>query len=211
MTALVLLAIAGWFGFAFVTAVGMGRRGHSPFTWAVIMGALGPLGLPLAAIAIGRERAGATTVLRAGGDGQATHVVVGIDGSAASEQVLDMVCRVFGPGLGRLTLATVVDYDQGEMASHREGDAARAMLTRLGEAYAAYDPAVVMLAGRPAMALARYAAEHHASLLAVGGRGRGNTSALLGSVADQLTKMSTVPVLVGSAAERSARSGAPAA
>lgn len=212
MTALALLAIAGWFALALVTAWGMGRRGHSPFTWAVIMGSLGPLGLPLAAIAIGRERAAAPSVLRRGGGASGTaHVVVGIDGSAASEATLAMVCRMLGPQLGRLTLATVVDFDQGELAGHSDADAARAMAARLGEAFAAYDPTVVVLTGRPAIELAKFAAARHATLLAVGGRGLGNTSALLRSVAEQLTRTSTVPVLLGGAADRSADTSAPAA
>jgi len=54
----------------------------------------------------------------------------------------------------------------------------------------------VILAGRPADALARYAAENGFEVLVVGRRGHGAGKALLGSTAVSLSRQAGVPVLI---------------
>jgi nucleotide-binding universal stress UspA family protein len=57
-------------------------------------------------------------------------------------------------------------------------------------------PALVLVAGRPAQALARLAAEGGYDLLVVGSRGAGPSAVLLGSTATSLAAHAKVPVLV---------------
>jgi nucleotide-binding universal stress UspA family protein len=57
-------------------------------------------------------------------------------------------------------------------------------------------PDAVLLEGKPADALARFAADGGYELIAVGRRGRGATKALLGSTAEALARGADIPVLI---------------
>ncbi len=56
------------------------------------------------------------------------------------------------------------------------------------------------MTGRPAPVLASYASESGHDLVAVGAHGTGLSTAVLGSVAEQLVQRGDVPVLIGSTA-----------
>lgn len=108
---------------------------------------------------------------------------------------LELAVRLLGPRVRRLTLARVVDYDAALDPRDRdvEREAIEALATRAA-AMCECRPETVMLAGRPAATLARYAKEEAFDLLVVGKRGRGASKALLGSVASRLAGNREVPV-----------------
>jgi len=180
----------------------MARRGHDAFAWGVLGALLGPLVLAPAFVAARGERSANPLVqqvhLGRAGRGPVS-VLVGLDGSADSEAAACDVARLFGPQLGRVTLATVVDYDAGERAAYRSGsdaDDARGLLEDAALLFGEVEPDTVVLAGRPADALLRYAREHGVDLVALGARGRGLSTAVLGSVAERAVRQHDVPVLV---------------
>jgi nucleotide-binding universal stress UspA family protein len=199
---------ATWFLFGmFVTfaaigiasAVVMGRRGYAPFSWGVIGSVLGPLVVPLA---LARSRQ-ARQLPRAsvGSTWQGpVDVLVGIDGSSESIAAMTVIARLLGERVGRFTLATVVDYDTD--LGGRTGSAHQAARAHLDQAAAAvpgtlsYLPEMVVLSGPPADALAERAGEGHFDILAVGSRGRGASTALLGSVATRLARGARTPILI---------------
>src|SRR5690348_5187902 len=93
----------------------MGRRGHDSFGWLVLGTVLGPLGVILAIAARSDEkldparlRLGPRAIPASG----TIDVLVGYDGSAESLAALQTVPALLGDRLGRLTVATVVPYDQ---------------------------------------------------------------------------------------------------
>jgi nucleotide-binding universal stress UspA family protein len=59
-----------------------------------------------------------------------------------------------------------------------------------------HEPDSVMLAGKPADALAAHAADGQFDVLAVGSRGRGASKLVMGSVATRLSSGSATPVLI---------------
>ena len=179
------------------TALVMGRRGHEPFMWLVLAIVFGPLVLPLAVRALRHDRPGLLRQLSTGHPGPGkVDVLVGIDGSEAAVDALRSVIAILGDRLGRMTLATVVDYDVAEGSGLAEGRReAEADLRRAAEA-TELAPGTVLLSGRPAEALRKYAVEEGYELMTVGRRGRGASRTLLGSVATELARGGDVPVLV---------------
>ena len=206
-TALFALAVS-WAGIGLALALVMGRRGHDPFAWWLLGTLLGPLALPLAVSAERRRGEGAWLV-RSGRPGPGpVDVLVGLDGSAEADAALAAALDLLGPRLGRLTLATVVDLD-ASVEHDRARARARAELERRGRLvqlmlstghHGPDDgrrvPALVLVAGHPAEALSRLAAEGGHDLLVVGGRGAGLSTVLLGSTATSLAASAKVPVLV---------------
>jgi nucleotide-binding universal stress UspA family protein len=180
------------------TAIAMGRRGHSWFAWGVLGTALGPLVLFVAIPAIRREAFGVARHIDPGRPGSGpVHVLVGFDGSNHAVAVLNQIVALFGPRLGRVTLATVMEREYERTPAGREDE--RAVRDALLEAAASLreaHPETVVLTGSPPQALAEFAGREGFTLLAIGSRGRGLSKAMLGSVASRLAAHATVPVLI---------------
>jgi nucleotide-binding universal stress UspA family protein len=104
---------------------------------------------------------------------------------------------MLGSRLGRPTLATVVDYDVA-VGSGLAEENERAMTGLSGTANATgLRPETLLLSGRPAEVLRKYAVEEVYDLIVVGRRGHGASRVLLlGSVADALARGGEVPVLI---------------
>jgi nucleotide-binding universal stress UspA family protein len=161
---------------------------------------LGPLAFPLAADALWRRRRTPVTILAdaTAGPGPVA-VLVGVDGSEEANAALGQAMGVVGDRLGRLTLVYVTSVEAATDASLLEQDEAfarrwMASAQRLVPGLAAEE---CIVSGRPAVALARLAAEGGYDLLVVGSRGRGLSARLFGSVAQELAGSSPVPVLIG--------------
>lgn len=192
-----IIIVLAWGLFGVSTALLMGRRGHQPFMWLVLAVVFGPLVLPLAANALRHDRPGRFERLSRGRPGTGSvDVLVGIDGSAEAEKALRSAIAMLGPRLGRLTIAAVVDYDEA-MGSGlaEENDRAKDDLVRTANA-TALRPETILLSGRPAEALRKYAVEQGYELIAAGRRGHGASRVLLGSVASELARGGEVPVLI---------------
>jgi nucleotide-binding universal stress UspA family protein len=189
----------------------MARRGHDPWSWGVLGALLGPLIVPLAFSAVGRDRTTSRVVgtWHTGTRGQGPiAVLVGMDGSVAAEAAACAVVQLLGPRLGRLTLATVIDLDAASLArgGHRVFSAeAEEALSAPASLVVDVDPDTVVLSGEPAHALVEYALDHDVDVLAIGTHGAGLSKAVLGSVARRLVRQQDVAVLVVGAGIASGR------
>jgi nucleotide-binding universal stress UspA family protein len=124
-------------------------------------------------------------------------VLVGIDGSRESEASAAAVAEILGPRLGRFTLATALELEAATSGrTWQSEDQARAALAEVSARLPHLHPRSVLLSGAPADALTRLAVEEGYDLLAVGSRGRGASTMLLGSVATRLARGHGVPVLI---------------
>jgi nucleotide-binding universal stress UspA family protein len=199
-TAFLFSLFAVWIVVGVVSAFVMGRRGHAPFNWLILGAVLGPLVIP---VALSRTRDARGASLNE--PDRAAHrgpvdVLVGMDGSAESLSAAEVVADLLGERIGRLTLATVVDYDTAMVGTagptHRsaEEELARAA-AHLGQRLGS-DVDVVVLAGRPAEVLAAHATDSCFDVLAIGSRGRGASRLVRGSVATRLSRGASLPVLV---------------
>ena len=135
------------------------------------------------------------------------HVLVGIDGSAASHKAARMAAEIAGKFGARLTLAyvvprlllppdayglTVAEVEAEHRAHADEVLAAAAAALGPGAA-----PSRLVLFGSPADALVEAAQSEQADLVVVGSRGHGAVSrVLLGSTSGRVVHVSTGPVLV---------------
>ena len=192
------IVIALWLLFGLAVAVVMIRRGHSVPIWLSLV-FLGPLTIFLVLSAVDEERPTASQV-RLGTPGPgAVDVIVGLDGSPASDAALDAVPTLLGDRLGRVTVATVLDYDVDQLPGEPAPKVdAEALLSAAADRFAAatgITPDQVLLSGRPAEALVHHAAEASADVLVVGTRGHGAHLAL-GSTAKALADRAAVPVLL---------------
>jgi nucleotide-binding universal stress UspA family protein len=181
-----------------IVSVFMGRRGHNPFAWLMLGCILGPLVIPVAAVAVHEERMRQRWEVVSGTSaGGAVDVLVGIDGSPEAEAALRAATQLFGPVVGRLTLASVEDFDSAGSRTPLEIETrATVTLERVASSVEAQRPNAIILTGRPADALMRYAADEGYEVIAIGRRGRGANKALMGSTAARLTNGADVPVLV---------------
>jgi nucleotide-binding universal stress UspA family protein len=193
-----LIGLAVWLTVGVTLAVLMGRRGHNPFEWFLVGAILGPIALPAAwartkdeSVASGRHVIVATP---AAGTGP-VDILVGIDGSEESRAALHTALDVLGSRIGRLTLASVTDFDYGSAQAKADSKQALDTLRKTATAANVPDLGMTILSGRPADALSEHARQEGYHLLVVGRRGRGASKAVLGSTASQLTR-SPVPVLV---------------
>lgn len=196
-----LLVLVAWAGIGLITSLVMGRRGHAPFSWAVLGVVFGPMAIPLAVSSIRREREATPRQVDTGIAGPGpVDVLVGVDGSPEASAALRTVVGLLGERLGRLTIAAVLDFDTAESDMQwGERDRALAELARDAdevEATTGRRPETQLLAGEPAETLGRFAADERLALLAVGSRGRGLSKLILGSVAAKLAGGSAVPVLI---------------
>jgi len=109
-----LVAVAAaWLVIGLMLSLVMGRRGHDGFSWLVMGSLLGPLAIVLALNSSRHEELGPTVLDRAAHAQSAgtVDILVGHDGSPEAGAVLESAIELFGPRLGRLTLATVVPFD----------------------------------------------------------------------------------------------------
>jgi nucleotide-binding universal stress UspA family protein len=195
-----VVILIAWVASGMVTALAMVRRGHRLLPWFGLGVAFGPITAALAVDvtskegSVGPEQVWSSPSRPAG----ATDVLVGTDGSAGSRRTVQTVAQLLGDRIGRLTLATVLDFDAGGGGPAWAGADAAARRLLEEEAAAARDLVTdtILLTGRPADALAVHAVEHGYHLLVIGTRGRGLSKALLGSVAASLAKRTDVPVLL---------------
>lgn len=200
-TTALFAVLSAWLVIGAICSFVMARRGHDAWSWAALGALFGPLVVPLALAATKRDRetAPVVAVVHEGRQGAGSVVaLVGVDGSPDAEAAACNTVRLLGPRLGRVILATVLDYDAA-----REGDAGKVyveeaarMLDDAASIFCGLDPDQVVLTGRPADALVEYAREQAVDVLAVGARGRGLSTALLGSVAARAVRQHDVPVLV---------------
>jgi hypothetical protein len=111
-TTALFIVLGVWVTIGIVASIFMGRRGHNPFAWLVLGTIFGLLVVPVAIVAVSAERIHQRREIVSGlGAGGTVDVLVGIDGSPESKAALRVVGRLFGPLIGRLTLATVEDFD----------------------------------------------------------------------------------------------------
>jgi nucleotide-binding universal stress UspA family protein len=200
-TAALLVLLVIWVSLGLITGLIMGRRGNSWFGWAVIGCVLGPLVIPVALSTARRERdVQAITLVRGEEGAGQLRILVGIDGSVESQVAVRSVIVLLGDRIGSFTLAAVIDYDavrpgwKGD--DQQDAEAALADAERVADASLGGAAETVLLVGAPARALLEHAAATDADLLAIGSRGRGASTALLGSVATQLAAKAPVPVLI---------------
>lgn len=202
MTLLIGLA-AVWVVAGVITGLVMGRLGHDPKLWLALGILSGPTSVALVAQALSDHDLIRPTRVERGRAGRGpVDVLVGIDGSPESESALVAVTELIADRLGRLTLATVADYDagfpSGDEAQREQGreslDHARTIAVEQG-----LDPELVMLFGEPATALVDHARENGFEMIAIGRRGHGLATATFGSVATHLSRTAEVPVLISSA------------
>jgi nucleotide-binding universal stress UspA family protein len=192
----IIVALA-WGLLGVSTALVMGRRGHQPFMWLMLAIVFGPLVLPLAVNALLHDRPGLFERLSNGRRGTGSvDVLAGTDGSPEAESACRSAIHMLGSRLGRLTLAVVVDYDVAVGSGlAEENERARTGLMRTADA-TGLRPETLLLSGRPAEVLRKYAVEEGYDLIVVGRRGHGASRLLLGSVADALARGGEVPVLI---------------
>jgi nucleotide-binding universal stress UspA family protein len=193
-----LIGFIGFVTIGVAASIFMGRRGHNPFAWLMLGAILGPLVVPVIAVAVYEEqmhqRGEVVSGTSAGG---IVDVLVGIDGSVEAEAALHAAAKLFGPLIGRLTLATVEDFDTAGSRTPPEFERRAAeTLERATRSVEPLRPSAIILTGRPADALMRYAAAEGFEVISVGRRGRGASKAVMGSTASRLTRGAEVPVLV---------------
>ena len=192
-----VLAVAAlvlvWTAIGVVLSVVMGRRGHFTLGWGLLGAMLGPLAI-VAALGTARHEAEEqpSVIAPPSSAGGPVDVLVGIDGSMESERAVERAVSLLGPQLGRLTLATVVPFE--DFPAH----AAEAMgeLDRQACRCAVDAPGQELLRGQPARALGEFAAANGYALLVIGSRGRGLSKTVLGSTASALAVGCPVPVLM---------------
>lgn len=193
-----------------VVGAGLGlyeaRRGHWHWLW--LLGAVaGPLAIPITRELESNERfARPVPMSSATGSGPgAVRLLAGVDGSDSSITAARLAANLLGSRLGSMTLAVVATFEVHEKSAGEltADDDALAPERRMLESAAAdigrwlgFDPATVVLSGAPDDALRRYAADEGFDVVAVGSRGRGLSTRLLGSCAAGLAGESSVPTLI---------------
>lgn len=191
----------GWVLLGLAVGLWMVRRGHDP-RWAVVAVALGPIFVPIALERVERRRglaaSGPALPERTDDSERGPRVLVGLDGSAESEQALAQAVELLGSRCGLLMLAEVVSYDAAEDHLQTDLTEATERLTRAAAAAgeSGLEVGFEVLAGPPGEALRRFAEDQSMDLLVVGRRGRGLSPRLLGSVSSDLVHHAHLPVLV---------------
>ena len=204
---IVLLIGVAWILIGLTLAGVMHHRGHLGFGWFAIGTIMGPMAVVFAVDAVRHEPPAVAEVVEPGvPHAGTTDVLVGVDGSPESQAAVEAAVRLFHPGLGRLSLVTVIDSDEprhSEMealaTARLEDQAARVRsLEPAMELFQAtrFQPELVVMRGQPAEALAALALDRDFEVIVIGSRGTGMARSLLGSVAEALAARCPVPVLV---------------
>jgi len=197
---MVEIVFALWIVTASIVVVVMVRRGHDGPRWAIISFALAPIAPLLASFARYQARATKDTIVEAGEPGEGPlGVLVGIDGSPEATDALRGTLELLANRIGRLHLATVVDYETASnkrRPDRKSADANLAAAAQLASQTSAVVPTTVVLAGPPAAALVQHALGEGLDLLVVGRRGWGRKSWLEGSVARELSREARVRVAI---------------
>lgn len=197
----VVVAAVGWVLLGLAVGLWMVRRGHDP-RWVVVAVALGPVFVPIALERVERRPRlatfGPTCTDREDGSVAGLRVLVGLDGSTASQEALTRALEILGPRCGLLVLAEVLRCEATDDVTHADitdatqrlaaaADSARDVVGQVRSA---------VLAGPPGEALRWFAEDQDMHLVVVGRRGRGLSQRLLGSVSTDLVRRSHLPVLV---------------
>jgi len=190
-----VLFVVLWVTSGVVAALMMGRRGHRHWNWVLVSLLLGPFAWPVLAERTSGETAHVEQ-LRAGQVQPGLHLIVGIDGSADAAHAATVAADLLRASVGRVTLATVVDYDTDVATDEELDELARWRLGPVAARLQAWDPGEAVLIGPPVEALLDFASDQSADLIVVGPKGHGLSQRLMGSVASGLVDRSPVPVLV---------------
>jgi nucleotide-binding universal stress UspA family protein len=195
-TEFAVIATIAWILIGVVTSFVMGRRGHDPFTWWLVGTVFGPLsiGYVIDRIRLERKLANRSSPRSDREAEGSVDVLIRIDGSPEAESAVGVVSSLLGPRIRRLTLATVLPYETPAWSETRRDANASMELAALRSTHV--DAETVFLQGRPADELARFAKAGGFGLLAIGRRGKGLSTALLGSVASTLARTDGVPALI---------------
>jgi nucleotide-binding universal stress UspA family protein len=200
-TGFAFVVVIAWFAIGLGTSYLMARRGHDAFSWWLVGTAFGPLAIGYVLNRILLERGRTDRSHRPAGASSEGNVdvLVGIDGSSEAEAALAATCAVLGPRLGRLVLANVLPFDTPVWSESRRNANMALELATLRVPHVEVEP--IILQGPPVDELARYASANGFGLLAVGSRGKGPATVLLGSVASRLARADGVPVLIVSSGQ----------
>jgi nucleotide-binding universal stress UspA family protein len=179
----------------------LGRQGYRNPLWYFLGAVLGPLFIPIAAergqrevVVVQRESGAATGEPRAGGG---PTIVVGVDGSAESDQAVRDTVALFGHPRSRIVLVAVVPADDAEGDRTGRAAATDLLADRAGWLAPGEEPPVLEVGmGQPARVLLEIAEAEQADVLVIGRRGRGLSHRLLGSVAEAATATCTLPVML---------------
>jgi len=195
------LALIAWFVWALggiLVALVMRRHGYGFAGWAGLGLVLGPLLVYPAVDVVHHRGSIRPSVLRVGRTRSGPiDVLVGIDDTEASELALQSVLETLGPAVGRLTLATVIDYDTASNPAEWPGDdVATDRLADVAATVKGPPPRRVLLAGPAARALDQYARDEGYDLLVLGPR-TGRSELFVSSVLADLRHGASVPLWVG--------------
>jgi nucleotide-binding universal stress UspA family protein len=203
---MVIVIAVVWLLLGAAMGVFRARHGYWRHAW-LVFALLGPFSVPFVlrprrippsdavVLARGRARRGRVDIL------------VGLDGSRESVAAATVAVRLFGPRIGRVTLAMVLDFDTAaphadsllypepwpeERVAREQLEAGRAAL----RSTSGHEAGTVVLTGEPADALEAYALAEGYEVVVVGCRGKGLSKRLLGSCASELASRTAVPVLL---------------
>lgn len=183
---------ATWVAIGAALSVLMGRRGHDPYSWFLLGMFFGPIALPLAVYSDRGPRPEPHVLVQPRTASGPVDVLVGFDGSPEARAAVDAAAELLGSRVGRVTLARVVPMYCGPETTHLANESLRDEARRL----LPVDVGLETVEGHPATALTEMAAAGGYELLAVGTRGAGLSTALLGSTAVELAHYSKLPVLI---------------
>jgi nucleotide-binding universal stress UspA family protein len=193
MEVLVLVIGLTWLVIGAALSVLMGRRGFDPYAWFVLGVILGPLALVIAVYSLSAGHEEEPEMLapppRLGGK---VDVVVGFDGSWESCAAYRAVVDLFGTRLGRLTMARVIPHQAGWEAVQ---EARRSLESEAGT-FPSRAVGLEVLYGKPDVALTEFARAGGYDVIAAGTRGAGLSKGVLGSVATELARHGSIPVLL---------------
>jgi nucleotide-binding universal stress UspA family protein len=132
-------------------------------------------------------------------------IVVGYDGSNASQAALLFAARQAGPD-GRVMIVHAFElppdmlgwpnYDRLVAERRRRGEQLLASLPLTGDDLIGPEYETELIGGPPAEMIAKVARARHADEIVVGARGQGRLRALLGSVSVELLHIADRPVVV---------------
>jgi nucleotide-binding universal stress UspA family protein len=193
MPVLFAVMAATWATIGAVLSILMGRRGHDAYAWLLLGMFLGPIALILAAYVEGSPHRQEPDILAlpARGSGP-VDVLVGFDGSAESRAAADCAVDLLGERIGRLTIARVVPFYGGSESQQLAQDT----LAEEGARLRPREVGLEIVEGNPPAALSDLAAAAGYEVIAIGTRGAGLSSELLGSTAVALARHSKLPVLL---------------